>query len=606
MIAASLLGETGLLLYFVVCWSPWLAVLTLRLGAVMGLLATGAAAAVTLLAVLVVTPLTPVPAIVVIAVASAIVAAAGVVAVRRTPGALRRPARPTIVRWVASSVGGVAWIGTMLLSQVIEGGSRLNWAMNGDSANNIYLAHQVLHNNGIVLGALSNPVPVPAALLALLMSPGEALVAHTDLLEGDVTALVGAWVLVLAMTCLLAGLVASAFVSPRHPWRAGLAGATGSALPLTWLVAGLPIEYGYFNAHVALPLLLSAWLIFLASRRAVVPAIVALSGVTILMLATWTPLGVFPAVLALVCVVRAHAQVRSSNRRSTLWLLGAFLGVITWVSAQTIPTVMAQADAFSTPSHGLPVLWLVLALLVAFTSGCALVLRSRVDAPAFAGWVAVVAAMLAVSAAVVYSSRNAADPFASYYSSKAAWFLTVFAIMLAVSYAAGAVDSLAGSHRLGNVALATVAAVALVATTVTAVPSHMQHAAQPLDRVLTGRTWLMGNAATERIFVLADPARPGILWRSGDPDEALINFWVVSTGRGHIGGDETLRAFSFVGYREYRATGAYDDSDPADLCAILPSLTDTIEIHTTDAGLADSVARVCGPSTVHIVVDAAP
>ena len=60
---------------------------------------------------------------------------------------------------------------------------------------------------------------------------------------------------------------------------------------------------------------------------------------------------------------------------------------------------------------------------------------------------------------------------------------------------------------------------------------------QPVAMVLGGRVWHGGDATVQRILALSDRDGPGLLWRSGDPDEGLVDFWVLVTNgaRAHRG-----------------------------------------------------------------------
>ena len=114
------------------------------------------------------------------------------------------------------------------------------------------------------------------------------------------------------------GAVAASIVPRSRTALVAVASATGSLLPPTWFVPGLPVEYGYLNAHLVLPILLAAWLIYLASPGRVVAALTVQFCIATLLLATWSPWVVMPAGLIVALAVRHWSTLKTMDARTAL------------------------------------------------------------------------------------------------------------------------------------------------------------------------------------------------------------------------------------------------------------------------------------------------
>lgn len=584
---------------------PWLLALSKRFGLVIAVPGTAAAAILMALTMLLVSHATQLDIVATQVVGALVFAAAGALLLRRTPGALRRPGRHAVALWVSPVLGALGWIGTLVASQFVPGAARLSWAMNGDGFNNIFYGNVILSARGLALGQSENPVPLPASLLSLAMAPGRSSIVDRDLLAHDLSSFTVIWTLIFAATCILSGAAVASIIPKRYPVVVGVASALGSLLPLTWYVAGLPMQWGYFNANVVLPLLLSTWLAFLASRRFPIAALVTISGLTTLVLATWAPLVLVPGALAIVILVRDWKLIRSLQGRSAVILVLAAVQVMAWVGIVTVPTFLAQGDALEIAGHGFPSAWPIVPVLVVALVGLALLRRRKTSLPVLPGTIAVVGASAAATGMLIYLDHGQGDPWTAYYPTKLAWILSVFLVIIVLSLALAAVRALLSGRRLVMVGVAAVSAAVLLACAALPVDGSAETVVrQPLTRILTGSIWHTGDRAAEKILTLSDPSAPGILWKSGNPDEAMIDFWVLVTRGGDLVGDQELRAIAFVAYREYRATGTFDDSDIAPLCRVVTLMKPTPTVHTSSSGLEAELRGACPAVLPRVVVEA--
>jgi hypothetical protein len=582
---------------------PWLLVLSKRFGMLIAVPGTAAGAILLALAVLLITRTAQLDIVISQVMGGLIFAAAGLLALRRTPGALRKPGRYAVALWVSPLIGALGWIGTTVTAQFLPGAARLSWAMNGDGFNNIFYSNVILSARGVAVGQSENPVPLPAALLALAMAPGRPTVADRDLLLHDLASLTVIWTLILAATCILAGVVVASVIPKRNPVLVAVSSALGSLLPLTWYIAGLPVQWGYFNATVVLPIILSAWLAFLASRRFPVAALVVLSAITTLVLATWAPLVLVPGALGIVILVRDWKHIRLLQGPSAVALLLGAAQVLAWVGIVTVPTFLRQGGALEIPGHGFPSAWPALPFLLIALVVLSFFVGRTTSLPIQPGMVAIVCATTAVAGMLLYLDHDQVDPWSGYYPTKLAWILSTFLVVVVLSLAVSGLAALTTHLRFAITTIASVTVAVLLACAVIPVDSWSQTVVrQPMTRILSGSIWYTGDRAVDQILTLSDPRDPGILWQSGDPDEAMIDFWVLVTRGGEFDGDPELRAIAFVAYREYRATGTFDDSNILPLCRIVTLMKPTPTVHTESASLEAQLRDTCPAVATRFVV----
>ncbi|CAN5511810.1 hypothetical protein BH10ACT4_BH10ACT4_04570 [soil metagenome] len=583
---------------------PWLLALSKRFGLLIAVPGTAAAAILLALSVLMVSRAAHLDIFFSQLVSAALLAAAGVLVMRRTPGSLRRPGRYAVALWISPLLGALGWIGTLVAAQFVPGAARLSWVMNGDGFNNIFYGDVIIAAHGLAVGQSENPVPLPASLLALATAPGRSDITGQNLLGHDLAAFTVVWTLILAATCILTGAVVASAIPMRSLRTVAVASALGSLLPLTWYFAGLPAQWGYFNANVVLPILLAAWLAFLASRRFPIAALVVISGLTTLVLATWAPLVLLPGALGIVILRRDWGRIRSLSGVAALTFLLGVAQVLAWVGVVTVPTFLAQGDALQIPGHGFPSAWPAVPVLLAALIALAFVVRGKTALPVAPGAVAIVGAAIAATAMLIYLDHGQGDPWTAYYPTKLAWILSVFVVVIALSLGLSALASRRSAGRFTLAGISTVTVAVLLACAAIPVDGFSETVVrQPMTRILSGSIWHTGDRAVGKILRLSHPRAPGILWQSGDPDEAMIDFWVLVTRGGDYFGDPQLRAIAFVAYREYRATGTFDDSDIAPLCSILERMKPTPTVQTVNPELESQLRDTCPAVSARVLVD---
>ncbi|HEY1529683.1 MAG TPA: hypothetical protein VGF80_02635 [Galbitalea sp.] len=583
---------------------PWLLILRARLGHLLAVPTTAGGALLLFLATLTISHLLDANYLVALIVASVAVGIVGAIIASRTPGVLRRPGRYAVALWCAPLLGAVLWIGTVLLAQLAPGMSRFGWIMNGDALNNLYFAHLIIGYNGIALGAPPSPVTLPAALIATGIGTGSpSSGSAAAALAQDLAGFTLVWTILLAVLCVAMGAVIASLVPNSRLRLVVIVGALGSLLPLTWFVAGLTIQWGYFNVDVVLPIALGGWLVYLGSRAHPFAALLCLVGFTVLSFTAWTPLAALTIALGVALVIRNFARFRAIRRG--YWIAFAVCcvaGIAFLARTVDFPSLFATDGALSASGSGFVGfvnLWWIVPIVAVVVALTALLVRGRTVLPTTSAAIAILIAGVAVSGGLVYlASGGPAELFDAYYPKKFAWILLVILGTIALSFLAGA---LAGRVRTSLLAamlvLAVVAAALLPPGTW---PEMVQR--QPVARIAGDFVRHNGESTVDTILKLTTAAHPTILWQSGDPDEPIINQWLLLSHGGLAHGNPKLLLAVGAPYFLYRSSGRYTDPGVFTLCKIVPLLHGTPLVITANPKLRGELKTSCPDAAVTIHV----
>jgi hypothetical protein len=573
-----------------VCALPWVMLASRRFGHLFGVPAVGVVAVLVVLASMILSRFAGGSILVSTCSVALVVGGVGVALATRA-GAWRRPGRHAVAVWVPAMLGGAVWLGTLVIAQVLPGAAPLTWALNGDANNNLFFAGLIIDQHGIALGASENPVPLTSALLALGIAVARTTGDPTALLAHDFAGFGTVWVVLLTATALGMGAVAASIVPRSRTALVAVASAAGSLLPLTWFVAGLPIEYGYLNAHLVLPLALAAWLIHLASPGRIVATMTLQLCIATLLLATWSPWVVLPVAFIVTLAVRHRTTLRTMDARTAAPLIAAVVPAIAWLAVVSGPALASFGGALEIPGHGLPAVTpvVVVALALLVTGGA--LLRSR--PPILSGAIAVAAATVTGIGALAFLARDS-GALTAYYPAKFSWMTAVIVGVIALSFAFG----LLARTRSPLLGITAVTVVVVVAASLGPPLKRPDVVRPPVQRILSGAVWATGDRSAELILANSDLADPGILWNSGEPDEAFANFWIALKLGGEYGptsanGNLALRGFAFTSYQQYRDTGAWVTPPVGQLCDVVGAIGGPVRVITVDAGLAASIQKTC-------------
>ena len=590
--AVAALAGVSLWVPVIALGAVWVWVLAPRLGGIAASAAVAPAVGVGVLALLLATAALRVPPLPLLMVTIALAAGSALLVHLRAPETPRAPERGRLGVTAAAWLSALLWPAVLLVAHVLPGAAPNAWVMNGDSANNILFARRILDDDGIVAGAGENPVPIPAALIALGMAAGRAQVGAGELLRHDVEAFSHTWTIVIALVCGLTALVVASAVPERLVRTRVVAAVLGGLLPVSWYVVGYPIEYGFFNTHVALIFVLSAWLWYTHGVRTgggtlLVPLLAATS-----VLAVWSPVVVVPLALAAAATVRDRASWRRPRRRDLA--LGA-IGAVQFAAfglGFVLPSLLQQGGALGAVGGVYPISRWVFLGLAAGLVVLAVVLR-RTDARVAIGAVAVAVAATVGYAVLLFAARGSADPWTSYYPSKYSWLAGVVLFIIGAALILKVVSAL----RVGVLRVAAFIVVACAAAGFGQIATWTNTGYErdnPALRVLRGDLLGDGEAVTARIFAAADTSRPTVYWDSGDPAESTIDFWVLQM-QAQSSDNERMRVLAY---------SAFDLDDVRELCEIAELAGSPLRVVSRQTDLAARLGASCPGSEIDVVESA--
>lgn len=567
---------------------PWFWLLASRFG---GLLATATvllAALWLLLVTMMGTSATGMPMMTTIVVIAVLLGLGGGFACRANATALRLPARCEWAFWSAPLAGAVAWAVAMIVAAVHPGSGRYSWVMLGDAANNVIFAREIIYRGGIGLGPDANPVPLPSALAAIMMASGRDGLPAAAETAHDLAAFSMTWALLIMLSCYVIGLTAAAVA--RQPgisaWVPVVVGAGASVLPLSWFFTGYPLEYGFFNTHVTYPVVMAAFLAFLAAERRPALALAAQAFAGTLLLAIWSPLVLMPAALALAILVRHWRAIWRWSGASSIVLVVAIVQLALYGVLVVLPSLLAQGKFLSAPGGAFGFeRWTIVAIGVVPVVA-APIAAGRIRNWSVLGAVLMVAASLAGLGALLVVAQAGGNAW-SYYPLKFLWLACAILLVLAIGYAAAALARLARRAWLTAIALALLAGGtwAFLDWTPLAAPGYQWM--NPAERMVRGHFIGTDDHAAEVVMEYARLDEPHVLWRSGDPAESSINFWLLQ-----LWGNSMTENIDI----KYYAYGVTPFTEPDELCSLAEHIGQPLAVHTSDADAARQAEAVCGTS----------
>lgn len=470
-------------------------------------------------------------------------------------------------------------------------GAWLNWAMRGDSANNMILNRSFIGDGGL-LRSQGNGAPLATVLHASWTAPGVQL----DDPAGTVREIVlGSGELTLILLALV-GLAGSFMAIERHPAGSGrrfAAGAAVATIPWLWCVSGYVFGYGYQNAAPGMLVLALAWICWTEQRRHPVTAVTGLVLATWAAATAWGPVLLVPACWLVVATVRQRRGLRAAGR--DLWLPAVTLaGAAAYALLVTLRDLRTQggvpgADGGHPPIDQQWVTGVAIGLAV-----LVLVLHRWIRPDLRWGfWAAVPAVGLSMLQLVRAREDSPLGPW-GYYPVKYTWIVLSVALLVAFAESQPAVGRVARRLWNGNgVAVTLVATIALLThvaplggpTTVggalTPVYFHDDVALDPI------------HAQTFRIMDI-DPRTVVSRYYTEPNDinaESVTNFWLLQSSASYIG--DPIRNPAYL----------MNSRDPAGLCWAITEAHGDLTILTRDDRLERRLARDCqvDPTTYEVV-----
>jgi hypothetical protein len=324
----------------------------------------------------------------------------------------------------------------------------LAFAMNGDAVWNTVSARFIVADGGVNPSLHPNPSPLTAGLLAGAIAPGRELVAGTGLLAHDITRQAQLWLgLVFATSILTAIIVFRRMATSKNATRV-IVSALASALPWTWFYSGFAFTFGFYNATLALVVLLAVWILWLEGNKHPRWALAMLSLGSLNLLATWAPLAPLPLALMLVLFMGKSWKYWWSPG---LWR--AFVTLVTialpvgYLAGVTLADVQREGGALSVDGGifdfrpALIVAVMALAIMGNFVS-----FRSPQTKQELRGILSIVVVSTVAIGFLIFQRRDQADLW-GYYPVKLSWILATFLIIVIVSQLASLLQKFAESRR---------------------------------------------------------------------------------------------------------------------------------------------------------------
>ena len=594
VLASSVTALAGHGVWWLVAVSSALAAFALasRWAVAMGIAASVIGVAGVLLAGLLASAALDIPALVTAVVLLAGVGSSAIFVIVMSPTAIRRPTRQQAWRWFPALTGSVIWLATVALCQVIPGAARLSWVTTGDSASYIMNARVVTQSSGIVVGPGANQVPLPSALIALSDGAGWMPVAAHDVIAHELNSLAAAWTVSIAVICLLAGVFAASTVARARPRLAAVAGAGVSLLPLSWLIGTYAVEYGFYNAPIALALLLASAIVAYNGKQAPGFAAVLLVVAAVAMLATWSPLVVIPGALALHIVVENRRALLASPRWVKALIAVPVGGAIVFVLVALVPSYLADRGESLTADGGYFPLDALLPGAVFLLGAVVIVVGRRVGLARPAALLITILASCAIGVDLLLTRTGFAF---TYYPQKFLWLAVSLALIVEVALVAAIISRVVTSRARSLVALGLVAAVTSGALMLVPTSKPGYDGRDLVSTMLTANLAYTSEPLTQLIIENTNPARPVYFWPPTSNDEFLPNFWLVLTHQPTQVGGVDLRAFA---YQQRERTTAHD------LCDLAAAFDAQLTVKTTYEPLASELAAACPDeaATVSVLV----
>lgn len=572
------------------CAAAWALLIAPRTGARLAVTAVTTSAAVLVLIVMTVTAATGLPALPTLVTVVVVLGVVAAIMIRRA-GAIRLD-RGTLLPVLASGAGATAWLAVVAISPLVPGADTVSWAMSGDATNNLQQARAHLADNGLeVESAARVSVPMTSLLLSVAMAPGRPVSGESALLAHDLLALSAFWCLSLMIVSTLIGLVASSLMTR---WR-GLAAGSFSLLGASWFVAGLSLDSGYLNGLLAISLVLLGWLGYLGSDRSPALSLCVLLALSLIALATWSPVAIVTGALFLASASK-HRNRINSLPRPVIAAVGALVAVMAaWAIAVVAPALAQNISAFRVEGHGFPS---TIGILVAAAAAIAILGRTSAHRP---GILAIISATAVGLAALVAFTGSFSDPITYYYPTKISWIMSSVLGVIALAFLLRVISIRATQRSI----LPSIAVTWIAATLLASVgPSPTRTSTDlttPLAAILTGTAWNAGDSSAA--IIVDRVGTNSVLYRTTQQDEAFINFWLIDFGAGGVGEDPLLRRFAVDGYRELRDTGEYTPPSIEELCSVAGLLGEDPIVVTSEDRAKRDIAAQCSIDGLRLVVE---
>lgn len=504
---------------------------------------------------------------------------------------------PAALVWLLPGVVGILLLIAFFANLAGATHVGLTWAMSGDSPTFVTQARDIANLGKTEIW--NNAVPIPPALAAMAMISGRDSTLVLPTLEHDVTAFALVWILGVALTSWATGAVVVALLKTRKLplWVLYVAGIGASVIPLTWFYSGYATWFGFFNSTIALCVLLLLVLAFINGRTHPLALLGVFFFSATTMFLVWSPLVIVPVSLgAFVFFARLKSLWKTSNF-DRVFVSVALLQLLGFALSQALPLLLATQGS-SVPGSSLLALTgaaiyfrpIFLAAIYGGTAVALLLGFWKREKELMWGFLTMIAGLLFGFIYMIYGSGQFSFPWL-YYPSKFIWI----GMMMLIPLALGSALAWLLPYFTKTLLLAGVLALAIAGSFVffkaAAAWGHINGGVETptmvhqllVERDVTSIDQTANASVAAEIFALEKQDHLRFLWKSGNPSEEQINYWMLKMWS--ISEHGALRLGDF--------TYGIQERNLENLCGVLRQVKTTSELVTAEPDLQERLAAVC-------------
>ncbi|KQZ82080.1 hypothetical protein ASD56_14415 [Microbacterium sp. Root166] len=469
----------------------------------------------------------------------------------------------------------------------------LEWAMRNDAVWNLVMTRTMVEDGGLDAISHPNAAPLTPGLLAIAIAVGRHAVEGGDLLAHDVSRVATFWLAATLAAALLAALIGARSVHGGTRTARIVAAALASLVPVSWYTFGFAAQYGFYNATLALVLLLASWLAWLEARVSPVAAAAVLSLASVALLATWAPLALIPFALALFALISRMSILVRSKSRGWAWivLVLAALPVPLYGLVVTLPDLRRDGAALAVDGGFIGLQASHVMVVVAVAVGVAVLNAIQRNQVHPMNGLLITCGAGALAGGYLLAQRLGLDSLWGYYPAKFAWILMSLVLVILTASLAGEMAGLRGRPW----AATGVAAVALVVplSLMMLLPSPHGRLAPLLTPVaIASNTGVAGGEpAARRLFDLAEPGRPTLaLSYLGPAGDSFLNSWLLQLEA--TSGADPIRVFAYT----------LDPQNEEQACEAVHAWDRPVRVVTSDPAVAERFTELCADADVTVDV----
>lgn len=498
---------------------------------------------------------------------------------------------------LASFSGALIWSSYYVGTRIFQTNSSISWVMSGDTATFLADTGEYIRPGG--LGIIGAPVPIPSLLIGLFSSGASFWTTEESSLSARVAGLSDSWAICIIFMSILVTLVSTATLkqAKTSPLLIALISGVVSLFPLTWIYTGYAINYGFFSSTIVLCLLLMAFLLYLNFSGNLPFQLFQYLVLSCAIFLVWIPFAVFPVGLLLVNLnkenIKSFFKANGAIRNSLFAVLVSILFTITVV----LPYIFSILGTSALGSgmlvlNGAAIYFRPIVLLSAVVSALIFGFWATGLKSSFSkGIISSVLVFLLSFIYMVIASGKSDFPW-MYYPSKYAWIALLFLLPLIFTSVAAVVFRLLPQIKWIQVLSGfLMIIVVFYFFKILSTKGHINIGSETSDifhLVSKGPEVpqidrVPSNEVAQKIFNNVGKDDLFLFWGSGDPNEGIIDFWVLKNWNSSEHGNYFIGDITY-GLRPHDSTV---------LCELGATISQKINVITSDVKMVKDVGVQC-------------